>query len=133
MQTTRHATLGQILTDGSGRTLYAFTSDGPNRSTCNESCVPVWPPLKAAEPPRPAGVLRAELLATFPRSDGSLQVSYNGMPLYHFSGDSAAGDTKGQNVGSTWFVVSPSGEVVKQAPVSGSPSPPPAPASDYGS
>jgi len=128
----RHAALGQILTDGAGRTLYAFTSDGSNRSTCNESCVPVWPPFKAAEPPRTSGALRAELLATFSRADGSLQVSYNGMPLYYFSGDTAPGDAKGHAVGATWFAVSPAGEVVKVPPVSPAPSPPAAPAGDYG-
>jgi plastocyanin len=59
--------------------------------------------------------VNAALLGTVARKDGSLQVTYNKMPLYHFAKDKAAGDTIGQGVGSVWFVVAPTGDAIKSA------------------
>lgn len=135
MQVARHPTLGQVLSDGAGRTLYVFTGDGRNSSTCDASCAQTWPPLKSGGSPRASEGVKADLLSTFTRPDGSLQVAYAGMPLYYFAGDAAPGDAKGQNVGGAWFVLSPMGEAVKPAAAStpAAPAPGPAtPAADYG-
>ena len=113
--------LGQILTDGQGRTVYAFTQDEKNESYCTGNCTSNWPPLKASAPTAGDGA-RSGLLGTLTRDDGSMQVSYNGMPLYYFSKDSGAGETNGQGVGGNWFVVSATGDMVK-AQVSPSASP----------
>jgi predicted lipoprotein with Yx(FWY)xxD motif len=59
------------------------------------------------------GDVDASLLGTSARDDGTLQVTYNGHPLYHFAGDQAPGDTNGQGVGGIWFVVSPAGDPIK--------------------
>ena len=100
--------LGEFLTGDGGRSLYTFKPDGANTSTCVAGCVQAWPPftigtgdaLKAGD-----GVTGA--LTTFAREDGSLQVAYNGAPLYYFANDTTAGDTNGQGIGGAWFVAKP--------------------------
>ena len=108
------SSLGDILVDGEGRTLYLFNSDeqgGP--STCYEGCAAAWPPLTG---PAAAGAGADEsLLSVTERDDGTQQVTYNGWPLYHYASDSAAGDTKGQGVGDVWFAVDAQGEAVTAA------------------
>ena len=99
--------LGPILTDSAGRTLYMFTKDAPGLSTCYDQCASAWPPLtSASEPVLPDGL--PGVLGSTPRTDGSLQVTYNGMPLYYWVKDQQPGDTTGQNVGGVWFVINPS-------------------------
>jgi predicted lipoprotein with Yx(FWY)xxD motif len=108
--------LGDFLVGPDGRTLYLFTPDSANTSTCADSCAENWPALTVEAGAVPvAGDGVTGTLSTFARSDGSLQVAINGVPLYYFAGDSAAGDTNGQGVGDKWFVVSPGGEQVGAA------------------
>lgn len=99
--------LGQYFADSAGRTLYLFTKDtAPGESTCYDECATNWPPFVANEPfALPLGV--GGELSTVQRTDGTTQVAYNGMPLYYFAGDTAAGDTNGQGVGGVWWIVSP--------------------------
>jgi predicted lipoprotein with Yx(FWY)xxD motif/uncharacterized cupredoxin-like copper-binding protein len=99
--------VGTILTDPKGRTLYIFTKDTEaNKSTCAADCLANWPAFTAEAPlTLPMGVDGE--LSSFDRSDGSTQVSYNGMPLYYFAGDSGAGDINGQGKGGVWFVAHP--------------------------
>jgi predicted lipoprotein with Yx(FWY)xxD motif len=98
--------LGPILTDGTGRTLYMFTKDAPGLSTCYDQCASAWPPLLSdTAPALPNGV--PGVLGSTPRTDGSSQVTYNGMPLYYWVKDQQPGDTTGQNVGGVWFVINP--------------------------
>jgi len=105
--------LGQILVDGSGRTLYLFAADTGTQSTCNSSaCVQYWPPLLTTGAPQAGTGLTASLLGTTKRQDGTTEVTYAGHPLYHFLSDKKAGDVTGQGVnafGGPWYVVSPSG------------------------
>jgi predicted lipoprotein with Yx(FWY)xxD motif len=106
--------LGQILQDAQGRTLYLFKKDTGTTSECNGACAAAWPPLQANQPTAGSGADAAKLGATT-RSDGSKQVTYNGHPLYLFTGDQNAGDTNGEGLnafGATWFVVSPAGNEV---------------------
>lgn len=114
--------LGEILVDGDGMTLYLFTNDDERKSNCAGSCAQTWPPLLAdGEVEAGSGVDEA-LLTTFDRDDGSKQVAYNGAPLYHYTPDEAAGDTKGQGVGGVWYVVGKDGEAIKEAAGAGTPS-----------
>jgi len=102
--------LGTILADAKGLTLYMFAKDvKENESTCVDKCATSWPPLtvKSADDVLIGGDGVSGKLATFKRADGSLQVSYNGIPLYHFAKDKDAEDVYGQGVGKSWFVVSP--------------------------
>lgn len=104
--------LGTILVDGKGRTVYVFANDKANVSSCNAACAADWPPVPAPTPlpTKASGVTGA--LGTINRSDGSHQLSVAGHPVYTFSGDSAPGQTKGQGInlnGGVWTVVLPSG------------------------
>lgn len=98
--------LGQILTDPQGKTLYRYTKDTANVSNCYNGCATAWPPYTTTDTPAlPDGVGGTLTLTT--RTDGSKQVTYNGAPLYYYAKDAKAGDTTGQNVGQVWFVVAP--------------------------
>jgi predicted lipoprotein with Yx(FWY)xxD motif len=110
---TRHGKLGTFLVDGSGRTLYLFRKDKSAKSTCSGACATAWPPVLTTGKPVASGSARKALLGTSKRSDGRTQVTYNGHPLYRFSQDHKAGDTKGQAVsafGAKWYAVTPSGK-----------------------
>ena len=97
-------TLGAYLTGPNGLTLYVLTTDSANTSTCSGGCAASWPPLTVAKGQVPvAGTGLTGALGTFSRSDGSTQVTYNGLPLYYWVSDTKAGDTTGQGVGG--FVV----------------------------
>ena len=109
--------LGDILVDGEGMTLYLFTPDEQGESTCYDDCEQNWPPLEG--PAEAAEGADAALLATVERDDGSMQVTYNGWPLYYFAGDSAAGDVNGQGVGDIWYVVDPAGDAVRETAAGG--------------
>jgi predicted lipoprotein with Yx(FWY)xxD motif len=104
--------LGETLVDADGRTLYAFTKDTSGESTCYGDCEVTWPALTVQGAPAAGDGVEASLLATTDRRDGSAQITYKGMPLYHFSGDRQPGDTNGQGVGGVWFAVSPDGGLV---------------------
>jgi predicted lipoprotein with Yx(FWY)xxD motif len=107
------SSLGEILVDGTGRTLYVFTPDSAGTSTCYDSCAQTWPPLTASAAPMVGTGLDAGAFGTTNRTDGSTQVTFHGMPLYQFAGDSAAGQTNGQGIGGKWFVVDKDGNLVK--------------------
>ena len=107
------SSLGQILVDAEGRTLYLFLRDSGGKSNCSGGCAQTWPPLAASGTPTAGEGVQQSLLGTTQRDDGSMQVAYNQHPLYHFSGDSAAGQTNGQGVGGNWFVVSAAGEPIR--------------------
>jgi predicted lipoprotein with Yx(FWY)xxD motif len=107
-------TLGDIVVGEGGKTLYVFTKDAGGKSVCNGDCATAWPPLLLADGATPAagdGVTGA--LGAITRDDGSTQVTFAGAPLYHFAADARAGDTTGQGVNDVWFVVSPSGSIVR--------------------
>ncbi|MEO8970745.1 MAG: hypothetical protein ABI406_03985 [Ktedonobacteraceae bacterium] len=93
-----------ILTNAQGMTLYYRTSDTAT-SVCSGGCASAWPPLlaKGSGTPTSSASLPGKLSAAT-NANGS-QVTYNGHPLYTFSGDSAAGQTNGEGVGGVWFVV----------------------------
>jgi predicted lipoprotein with Yx(FWY)xxD motif len=105
-------TLGSFLVDDKGMTLYLFTKDTPNTSNCYDKCATAWPPLLTTGDPVAGEGVDASLLGTTTRTDGAVQVTYNGWPLYYYEKDKAPGDVTGQDVGDVWFVVSAEGDQV---------------------
>jgi predicted lipoprotein with Yx(FWY)xxD motif len=106
--------LGKILDNGQGGTLYLFQADTGTKSNCSGACATNWPPLTSTNPTVGKGA-SASMVGTTKRSDGKTQVTYNGHPLYTFAGDSSPGDTSGQGVnafGGLWYAVSPAGQQV---------------------
>jgi len=110
--TTVDGALGTFLADGDGRTLYLFTVDEPGVSNCDEACLQAWPPLLTDGAPTAAGGVVGTLLGTLDRGDGTMQVTYDGWPLYFFAADAAPGDVNGQGVNDVWFVVAPDGSMI---------------------
>jgi len=111
------ADFGSILVDGEGMSLYVFTDDTQDSGTsaCTDTeCTTEWPPLTTDGDPVAGEGVDGTLLGTITRDDGTTQVTYNGRPLYHFSGDTAPGDTNGQGMEGKWFLVSPEGEAIQQ-------------------
>lgn len=102
--------MGTVLVAADGHTLYRLTTDTPTTSTCTGSCGQLWPPLTvpAGTTPRAAAGMTGTL-GTITRSDGTVQVTYQGHPLYTYAPDTTASDVLGQGVGGVWFVVSASG------------------------
>lgn len=101
--------LGEILTDGEGRTLYLFTRDSPGESACTDACLDTWPPLEATDELVAGDGLDQAQLGEITRDDGTRQVTYASMPLYYYAADAEPGETNGQGVGDVWFVVSADG------------------------
>ncbi|HEX9386630.1 MAG TPA: hypothetical protein VF918_09965, partial [Anaerolineales bacterium] len=105
-------TLGSFLVDDKGMTLYLFTKDTPNTSNCYDKCATAWPPLLTTGAPVAGEGVDASKLGITNRTDGTVQVTYNGWPLYYYEKDKAPGDVVGQDVGGVWYVVSAAGDKV---------------------
>jgi predicted lipoprotein with Yx(FWY)xxD motif len=104
--------VGQYIADANGMTLYTFSADSPNSGTsaCTGACATPWPPsTTTSNPPTgPSGLMGT--LGTIARDDGSMQVTYNGWPLYRFARDTASGQINGQGItafGGTWSAATP--------------------------
>jgi predicted lipoprotein with Yx(FWY)xxD motif len=111
----RKTKLGPILVNSKGHTLYLFKKDRNGKSSCSGSCATFWPPLFRHGKPTAGSGVRASLLGTTRRSNGSLQVTYNKHPLYTYTLDKKAGQTIGEGVlafGARWYAVSAKGTAV---------------------
>jgi predicted lipoprotein with Yx(FWY)xxD motif len=121
--TQNEAGLGEILVNGQGFTLYMFEPDARSgNSTCYGECENLWPPLLLVDgvkaPMAGAGV-DASLLGTSARRNEPEQITYNGWPLYRWSGDTQPGELTGQglnNAGGLWYVLSPQGAPITTRP-----------------
>jgi predicted lipoprotein with Yx(FWY)xxD motif len=109
IDTADNGDLGTILVDDQGYTLYAFKQDTGTTSTCTGGCASTWPAVTTDGDPIAGDGTDASLLATSAFPDGGTQVTYDGHPLYRYTGDSAPGDTNGQGVGDVWFAVTADG------------------------
>ncbi|MDA8291496.1 MAG: hypothetical protein M0Z33_07455 [Actinomycetota bacterium] len=98
--------LGRVLVDGSGMTLYHFTADSVHHLACTGKCLSIWPPLYLAKGQRAALAGKGVSgLGTVARPGGKRQVTYHGEPLYEYSGDTKAGQTRGEGILGAWFAV----------------------------
>lgn len=113
--------LGDVLVDADGMTVYLFTQDTGSTSTCEGDCAETWPAVTVEGDPVAGEGVDASLLGTTERPDGSTQLTYAGHPVYLFAGDSAPGDVNGQGVGGVWWVIAPDGTAVEEAALAGSP------------
>lgn len=106
--------LGNILTDGSGRTLYLFTEDGKNTNSmnCDAACIRLWPHMEG-KPHAGKGAQASLIGAT--KGGGKAQVTYAGHPLYYYANDRASGDVKGQGIDKIWYVMNAKGTAIKTA------------------
>jgi predicted lipoprotein with Yx(FWY)xxD motif len=126
IRSTMSATLGTILVNPAGATLYRFTADKNGQSACTGACAQLWPPFTVGAGAKPTGANgMVGVFGTSLRADGTTQVTYNGSPLYTYSADKTAGSTAGQGVLGAWFVVTPSvtpaaAPTATAAPVAGS-------------
>lgn len=112
---------GDYLVDATGMTVYAYAKDMPNTniSNCSDACAATWPPLLTQGNPTVGSnaiasdgtTLDTSMLGTITRIDGTTQVTFNGWPLYYFSGDKAPGDINGE----LWFVMPPKGPAGTQS------------------
>jgi predicted lipoprotein with Yx(FWY)xxD motif len=110
-----NATLGEILVDGTGRTVYLFVADTGTTSACYGACAQYWPPVLTSGAAVAGSGVTASLLGTITRTDGTTEVTYSGHPLYYVITDKKPGDTTGQavnNYGAPWFVVGPDGKQI---------------------
>jgi predicted lipoprotein with Yx(FWY)xxD motif len=120
--------VGNALVDSHGRSLYQFGKDRRHRSSCSGGCAAEWPPLLTRADPTAGTGVRASKLGTTRRSNGKLQVTYAGRPLYRFAGDQGRGDINGQNLdefGGVWTLLSPSGARITADAGQGGSQPPP--------
>jgi predicted lipoprotein with Yx(FWY)xxD motif len=119
----KKTTLGAVLVDARGRTLYLFEKDRGGMSACNSSCAQYWPALTSRAAPRAGTGVKQSLLHRTKQHNGSWQVTYAGHPLYTFVGDKRAGQTSGEgltNFGAGWYVLTANGKKVEETTSSGS-------------
>jgi predicted lipoprotein with Yx(FWY)xxD motif len=103
---------GTFLTNGSGRAVYLWAKDTGDMSNCSGACAGAWPPVTTTGTATASGAAKASDIGTITRSDGTKQVTYDGHPLYYFSGDSGPGTATGQGsdgFGAKWWLVAPTG------------------------
>jgi predicted lipoprotein with Yx(FWY)xxD motif len=108
-----------VLTSSKGFTLYSFAPDTSTKSNCNGTCAQNWPPVKG--PATASGVTGT--FGTIKRSDGSVQATFDGHPLYAFAGDTAPGQNKGNGLnaaGGLWHEITTSGTAPAGSSTSGS-------------
>jgi predicted lipoprotein with Yx(FWY)xxD motif len=110
------SSLGRIVVDSRGRTLYLFEKDKGRRSTCYGACAAYWPPVLAHGKPKAGSGLKQSLVGTTRRRNGTVQVTYAGHPLYRYAGDTRPGQTTGaglQDFGGGWDPLSPAGKKIE--------------------
>ncbi|MFF9073783.1 hypothetical protein ACF1A9_15980 [Streptomyces sp. NPDC014872] len=112
VSTSSSPTLGTIIVNEAGRTLYAFAQDttNPPKSNCYADCAAKWPAVPATTDVKG---IDPGLLGSVTRKDGTKQLTVNAHPVYLFAGDQAAGDTKGQALKGVWHALTPQGTEIK--------------------
>jgi len=124
VKTATSPSLGKaVLVNAQGMTLYALSGEGGGKFICTGSaCEGVWHPLTVAAGAAPSGTVSS--LSVVKRPNGTTQVTYEGMPLYTFAQDHAAGEANGQGVKDvgTWSAVSAGGEGGSATPSTSTPS-----------
>jgi predicted lipoprotein with Yx(FWY)xxD motif len=115
---TGHTSLGTVLVNGSGYTVYWFAKDHGTASACTGACASAWPPV-IGTPQAASGVSLPGKLAAISRGGGLLQATYNGHPLYTYAGDSAPGQAGGNDIngfGGLWYAITIGGSSTSPTP-----------------
>ena len=102
--------LGKVVVDSKGLTLYFYKNDTGSTSTCTGACANAWPAATVTGTPSAGDGVTGTLTTT--TTDGATQLVLDGHPLYRFSGDKAPGDVNGQGVGNVWYAAGPDGQPV---------------------
>lgn len=119
----QNGTFGQFLTGENGNPIYVFTADQrggnghPAVSSCYGECAKVWPPVLARQGAAAGAGVHSSLLGTARRDDGTVQLTYNGYPLYYYAKDIGTSELLGQAVngfGGNWYLVSPAGRMIEK-------------------
>jgi predicted lipoprotein with Yx(FWY)xxD motif len=111
------SSLGRIIVDGRGRTLYLFEKDKRGHSACSGACAMYWPPVITHGKPIAGQGVKTSLLGTIRRANGARQVTYAGHPLYRYLLDTKSGQTNGeglQDFGGGWEALSPAGKKIER-------------------
>jgi predicted lipoprotein with Yx(FWY)xxD motif len=125
---TKSSPFGTIIVNSSSITLYMLTADSPSKSVCNGGCLSIWPPVAYSSTIKVQSPLKQSLVGEITRSNGSKQLTYNGHPLYTYSGDSNSGQYNGQRLsfpaGSSsptghWYVIGVNGSPITSSSTSG--------------
>jgi predicted lipoprotein with Yx(FWY)xxD motif len=114
---TASSSLGKIIVDGRGRTLYLFEKDKRGHSACSGACAMYWPPVITNGTPKAGRGVKTSLLGTIRRANGARQVTYAGHPLYRYLLDTKSGQTNGeglQDFGGGWDALSPAGKKIER-------------------
>jgi predicted lipoprotein with Yx(FWY)xxD motif len=117
--------IGTVLVNSAGHTIYWFAKDTPTTSNCTGSCATYWPPVKGPVTAA-AGTSLPGKFGTIKRSDGTVQATYDGHPLYTYVADSAPGKTSGNGTnlsGGLWWAMTPTGAIPKAHPATSSSAP----------
>jgi len=111
---TADSQFGPVLFDGSDQAIYFFDKETSAKSECYDACAEAWPPVLTDGEPQAGGSVKAGLLGTTQRDDGSTQVTYNDRPLYYYAHE-GKGEVTCHNVdefGGLWLAVDPAGNAV---------------------
>lgn len=109
IQIVQDAALGAYLADAAGRPLYIYTNDTTSTSTCTGACAAEWLPVTVSAIPSALVGVQTALLGTTMRADGTVQLTYNGHPVYYNVNDLTAGSMSGQGADNAWFLITPAG------------------------
>ena len=114
---TGNSSLGRIIVDARGRTLYLFEKDTRRHSACSGACAAYWPPLLTHGKPTAGTGVKRSLLGVIRRANGTRQVTYAGHPLYRFALDTKPGQTNGEgrdDFGAGWDALTPAGKKIEK-------------------
>jgi predicted lipoprotein with Yx(FWY)xxD motif len=128
----RTTSVGAVLVDARGHTLYSFAADTGKTSTCYGACNAAWHPLLTASKPLAGSGVKLTLLGMTKRKDGKLQVTYAGHPLYLYAAETGAAELKGQGIGGLWWALAASGKKVTSKPSPTTQPPPTSTTPGYG-
>jgi predicted lipoprotein with Yx(FWY)xxD motif len=113
----RKVSFGTVLVGPNSHTVYLFLKDTGTTSQCNGKCAVVWTPLTTSGQPQAGSGVKASLLATSKRNDGTMQVTYGGHPIYYYDDDKKPGTTEGEGkkeFGAEWYAVGADGKKVTE-------------------
>ena len=109
---------GTVLATAQGKTIYWFTIDTPTMSICNGSCTTYWPPV-LGKPSAASGTTLSKAFGSITRSDGKVQATYDGHPLYTYAADTSPGQVGGNGLnvsGGLWWAMTPTGAKLGASP-----------------